>query len=62
MSDKARQMKLSVTLEGELFEWLKRQAERDHRSVAGQIRFFLDRERQTKADVCVGGEGSENGD
>ena len=44
-------MKLTVSVNEELFEWVRDVAESNHRSVAGQVRFFLDRERQTNADV-----------
>lgn len=43
-------MKLSIGVDEELFEWLREVADQNHRSVAGQVRFFLDRERQTKTD------------
>lgn len=59
-------MKISVVLEDELFEWLKGEAEVNHRSLAGQIRFFLDCERQTKTDkaglVAADAKGGDHGD
>lgn len=42
--------KLSIELPEELAEWLKHEAEREHRSISGQARFFLDQKRLTEAD------------
>lgn len=42
--------KLSIELSEETYSWLKQVAEENHRSVSGQVRFFLDIECQTNPD------------
>lgn len=48
--------KLSIELSEETFNWLKQTAEENHRSVSGQVRFFLDMECQTKTDEPAQGD------
>jgi predicted DNA-binding protein len=42
-----RDKKLSIELPQETYEWVKDAAKNSHRSVSGQVRFFLDSERLT---------------
>jgi hypothetical protein len=42
--------KLSIEVDEQTFQWLSQKAESEHRSVSGQVRFFLDQLCLTKAD------------
>lgn len=45
--------KITLRLDDSLLTWVSDKAERDHRTVGGQIRYFLDRERQTNLSSDV---------
>ena len=42
--------KISIELTCETYAWLADLADKEHRSVSGQVRFFLDQLCQTKTD------------
>ena len=45
--------KLTVKLDEATIEWLRQQGVREHRSVSGQVRYFLDVMRRTNPDGTV---------